>query len=515
MSTTLGGRYRLISVLGGGGMGDVWRAHDEVLQREVAVKVIRPHLADDDTLRARLRSEARMAGSLHHPNIVDVFDYGEDEQDGHPVPYLVMPLVDGEPLSQLIATRGALSAGETMAIVRDVASALQVAHEAGIVHRDLKPSNIVLTPDGRAMLMDFGIARTTGGEPLTQTGSLVGTADYLSPEQASGRTVTAASDLYGLGVVTYVCLTATLPFHRDTDIATALAHIRDELPPLPATVPAAASALVETLLAKVPADRPASASAVVGAASPLATAVPVPSGGSPDLGGPDTEITASAHPDETLPGIVERAVPVGAVATAQHGTSQLDAVDAGTAVGDPATGPVEAQDDDRSPRRMILLVSAVIAVIAVVAAWLLMSGPDQVVVPDLVGKSRTQAVRLLEAKGLTADITRVDAAGAKSGEVVDQDPEAGDTVDEGGSVALSVATGKDPDGDSGDEGDQTQEPDQDGGETRDPTTPSPTTPEPTTTEPTTPEPTTPEPTTTRPTTPKPATTTPPPSTSTP
>ncbi|MCW2825104.1 MAG: serine/threonine protein kinase, partial [Aeromicrobium sp.] len=294
---------------------------------------------------------------------------------------------------------------------------------------------------------------------------------------------------------------------------TALAHIRDELPPLPATVPAAATALVETLLAKAPADRPASASAVVGAASPLATAVPVPSGGSPDLGGPETAFTAAAHPDD-LPGIVERAVPVGAVATAEHGTSQLDAVDAGTAVGD-GTGPVETQDDDRSPRRMILLVSAVIAVIAVVAAWLLMSGPDQVVVPDLEGKSRTQAVRLLEAKGLTADVTRVDVAGAKSGEVVDQDPEAGDTVDEGGSVALSVATGKDPDGDSGEEGGQTQEPDQDGGETRDPTTPSPTTPEPTTTEPTTPEPTTPEPTTTRPTTPKPATTTPPPSTSTP
>ncbi len=218
-------------------MGEVWQGHDEVLDRTVAIKIIRPNLADDENVRARLRVEAQLAGKLHHPGIVNVFDYGEDEEDGKPVPFLVMPLIDGAPLSALLAERGSLSTGETMAIVAEIASALQVAHDAGIVHRDLKPGNILVTPDGRVMLVDFGIAHAAGGEPLTQTGALIGTADYLSPEQAAGRTATPASDLYSLGVVAYTCLSGNLPFHRESDIATALAHIQADTPALPETVP--------------------------------------------------------------------------------------------------------------------------------------------------------------------------------------------------------------------------------------------------------------------------------------
>ncbi len=164
-----------------------------------------------------------MAGSLHHQNIVDVYDYGEHpDEHGRTTPYLVMPLIDGVSLSAMLKSRVALPVGETMSIIGEMASALAAAHEAGIVHRDLKPGNVMLTPSGRVMILDFGIARSTEGESLTQTGALIGTADYLSPEQAAGRQATYASDLYALGVVAYTCLTGVPPFHRETDIATAL-----------------------------------------------------------------------------------------------------------------------------------------------------------------------------------------------------------------------------------------------------------------------------------------------------
>ncbi len=234
MPATLSDRYRLDALIGDGGMGEVWKAHDPVLDRTVAVKVIRPHLAGDLTVRERLRTEAKLAGSLRHPGIVDVFDYGEHiDTDGRTTPYLVMPLVDGVTLSDVLASRVALPLGETMSIVAEMASALETAHASGIVHRDLKPANVMLTASGRVMILDFGIARSTGGESLTQTGALVGTADYLSPEQAAGHPATYASDLYALGVVAYTCLTGAPPFHRDTDVGTALAHLHTPVPSLP------------------------------------------------------------------------------------------------------------------------------------------------------------------------------------------------------------------------------------------------------------------------------------------
>src|SRR5215207_5547191 len=343
MPPLLGGRYRLDSLIGGGGMGEVWQAHDEVLNRSVAIKIIRPHLADDENIRARLRVEAQLAGKLHHPGIVDVFDYGEDEEDGRPVPFLVMPLIDGAPLSVILAERGTLSTGEAMALVSEIAAALHVAHDAGIVHRDLKPGNILVTPDGRVMLVDFGIARSSGGEPLTQTGALVGTADYLSPEQAAGRSATFASDLYSLGVVAYTCLTGNLPFHRDSDIATALAHLQEDPPVMPGTVPDEVVALVNGLLAKDPGDRPSSATAVARDAAAMATAVPSPPGHAPALGGQPTMPDAAARPANTLPGIVERPMPVGAENTPTDSVVMADQVRRG-----------------RSPRRMALLSSALV-----------------------------------------------------------------------------------------------------------------------------------------------------------
>ena len=449
MPPLLGGRYRLDKLIGGGGMGEVWQAHDAVLDRPVAIKIIRPHLADDENVRARLRVEAQLAGKLHHPGIVDVFDYGEDEEDGKPVPFLVMPVIDGAPLSALLAERGSLSTGETMAIVAEIAAALQVAHEAGIVHRDLKPGNILVTPDGRVMLVDFGIAHAAGGQPLTQTGALIGTADYLSPEQASGRAATFASDLYSLGVVAYTCLSGNLPFHRDSDIATALAHLQSDAPALPDTVPEEAAAVVNSLLAKEPSDRPSSATAVAVQAAALATSVPSPPGHAPELSGEPTMPDAAAVPGSTLPGIVERPVSVGEHEDDSPATLVAAPVAAPTAApaGDHgADGSVAAAEHARrmhSRRRRRLLSSVVVVLIAAALGWTLVAtGPDAVAIPNVEGKSQSAATAHLENAGLKVEVRKVNIPRAKAGEVVRQTPAAGTEVDEDTVVTLSVATGR-------------------------------------------------------------------------
>lgn len=251
----LDGRYRLLGRIGAGGMGSVHRAHDEVLDRVVAIKLLHAE-GDDEVRRARLQAEARFAGALRHPGIVAVYDYGE-ERHGHRVtPYVVMQHVPGRPLSELLRESGSLPPARVTDLVGKVADALTAAHAAGIVHRDLKPSNILLTDAGDPVLVDFGIARSDEVDPLTRTGEIVGTADYLSPEQVRGQRATGASDVYALGVIAHTCLTGTSPFHRETHVATALAHLTDAPPPLPPTVPARLRGLVDAMLDDDPARRP-------------------------------------------------------------------------------------------------------------------------------------------------------------------------------------------------------------------------------------------------------------------
>ena len=204
----LAGRYRLLSRLGSGGHGEVWRARDERLGRDVAVKVLRPELADDEDVQARFRAEARAAGGLRSPGIAAVFDFAEGDQGA----WLVMELVDGVPLSQVLRSAGRLPVDRTLDVVEQAAAALQAAHDGGVVHRDVKPGNLLLRADGRLSVTDFGIASAAGAAPLTRTGQVVGTAAYLAPEQASGRPVTGAADVYALGVVAYECLTGARPF---------------------------------------------------------------------------------------------------------------------------------------------------------------------------------------------------------------------------------------------------------------------------------------------------------------
>lgn len=265
----LGGRYRLTARIAAGGMGEVWHARDEVLGRDVAVKILRREYADDATFRARFRAEARHTAALSHAGIAAVYDFGEGDPDGGTgadgtdgaggSPYLVMEHVPGEPLSAVISRDGPLAPDRTMEIVGQAAHALQAAHDAGVIHRDVKPGNILVTPAGNVKITDFGIARAINSVPLTQTGAIMGTAYYISPEQASGHSVTPASDLYSLGVVAYECLTGRRPFAGDTPVSVALAQVRDTPPELPTSLPTEVRALVMRLLAKDPSERPASA----------------------------------------------------------------------------------------------------------------------------------------------------------------------------------------------------------------------------------------------------------------
>lgn len=277
----VGDRYLLETFVAHGGMGDVWRARDEVLGRVVAVKIMRPDSTNEPVFAQRFREEAMLTAGLSHHNIATLFDYGSHDR----IAYLVMEFVEGVPLSAAIRERGGFDVAEVRSIIGQMALALHAAHEAGVVHRDVKPANVMLTSDGVVKLTDFGIARATGSTGLTRTGEMLGTPHYLSPEQALGRAATAASDLYALGVVAHEMLTGRRPFDLDTPVATALAHISEPMPTLPSAVPTDLLDVVSRCLAKDPKDRPASAQEVAFALGVPAGEVTIPATAVPDAGG--------------------------------------------------------------------------------------------------------------------------------------------------------------------------------------------------------------------------------------
>lgn len=254
----LGDRYVLQERIASGGMADVWRGLDDVLQRNVAVKVMRADPDNEAVFAERFRDEALHSAALMHPNITTLFDYGEDDH----LSYLVMELVQGLPLSAILREQGALAADTVRSVLGQAALALGTAHEAGVVHRDVKPANILVREDGLVKLTDFGIARAMDAIGHTRVGEMLGTPNYISPEQAVGQQATGASDLYALGVVAHEMLTGRRPFDRGTPIATALSHVNEPPPPLGDDVPVDVREVVELLLQKDPADRPENAATV-------------------------------------------------------------------------------------------------------------------------------------------------------------------------------------------------------------------------------------------------------------
>ncbi|WP_157937094.1 serine/threonine-protein kinase, partial [Geodermatophilus chilensis] len=264
----LGERYELAELIAAGGMGQVWRGTDVLLGRPVAVKVLRSEYTADPTFRARFRAEAQHAAGLSHPNIAAVFDYGETEAtdgSGETLAYLVMELVEGEPLSAVLQREGRLSAAATLSLLEQTASALAEAHRVRLVHRDVKPGNILVRDDGSVKITDFGIAWSADSVPLTRTGQVIGTPQYLAPEVAQGHHATPASDVYALGLVGYECLTGHPAFDGDNAVTIALKQVRDDPEPLPEDLPGDVRRLIRHALAKDPADRMPDGAAFVAA----------------------------------------------------------------------------------------------------------------------------------------------------------------------------------------------------------------------------------------------------------
>ncbi|MEU9349935.1 protein kinase [Streptomyces griseoloalbus] len=268
-----GGRYQLRDLLGQGGMASVHLAYDSVLDRQVAIKTLHTELGREQAFRERFRREAQSVAKLTHTNIVSVFDTGEDDVDGMTTPYIVMEYVEGRPLGSVldedVRQQGAMPADKALKITADVLAALEISHEMGLVHRDIKPGNVMMTKRGVVKVMDFGIARAmqSGVTSMTQTGMVVGTPQYLSPEQALGRGVDARSDLYSVGIMLFQLVTGRLPFDADSPLAIAYAHVQEE-PPTASSInrslPPAVDALITRALKKNPNERFPSAEAMRG-----------------------------------------------------------------------------------------------------------------------------------------------------------------------------------------------------------------------------------------------------------
>lgn len=405
-----GRRYRVIEKIGSGGMADVFKAVDDVLGRTVAVKVLHPRYASDPTFVARFRQEAQAAANLSHPNIVNMYDWGRDGETY----YIVMEYVKGTDLKSLVAQQGPLDPRKAAEYAAQVCGALAVAHGYDIIHRDIKPHNIVLAPDGTVKVMDFGIARA-GNTTMTQTGSVLGTAQYISPEQAQGKQLSPASDLYSLGVTLYEMVTGRPPFDADTPVATALQQVNDEpVPPrqVRASIPPALEAVILRAMRKNPAERYDSA----------------------------TEMR------DDLRRVVNGDAPAGGVyagAASPDHTSVLPPVERAASARPTSAPRVQSVPERRmSPWAWVAIVAALLVVGLGVAYALGAFGGGGVVVPPLAGLTEEQAQTELEAAGLTLGVVGTENSDTvEPGIIISQDPEAGDKVEEGTAINIVVSLG--------------------------------------------------------------------------
>ncbi|WP_435611432.1 Stk1 family PASTA domain-containing Ser/Thr kinase [Streptomyces sp. bgisy159] len=435
----LGGRYELGQVLGRGGMAEVYLAHDTRLGRTVAVKTLRADLARDPSFQARFRREAQSAASLNHPAIVAVYDTGEDYIDGVSIPYIVMEYVDGSTLRELLHSGRKLLPERAMEMTIGILQGLEYAHRNGIVHRDIKPANVMLTRNGQVKVMDFGIARAMGdaGMTMTQTAAVIGTAQYLSPEQAKGEQVDARSDLYSTGCLLYELLTVRPPFVGDSPVAVAYQHVREE-PQAPSVfdpeITPEMDAIVLRALVKDPNYRYQSADEMRADIEACLDGQPVAATaamGSVGYGGyPDDQPTTALRAD------------ANAAATTMLPPMNPD---------DGGYGYDDRPDRRRQPQRKnhtstILLVVA--AVIVLVGAILIGkytfsggAGSEKVTVPNFVDQTKTQAQQMATNADLQLKIEEKECENTETGKVCSQNPTAGTSVNKNETISLVVSTG--------------------------------------------------------------------------
>jgi serine/threonine-protein kinase len=428
LGAVLGGRYRLDQVLGQGGMATIFRATDAKLDREVAVKVLRPEFGSDPEFVQRFTHEARAAASLNHPNVVAVYDFGTDPAG----PYLVMEQVAGGDLSLALGERGVLPPTAVARTGQQVADALAAAHARGLVHRDIKPGNILLSPDGRVQVADFGIAQAAASSPVTSTGLTLGSVLYFSPEQARGDSATTASDIYSLGLVMYELLTGRRAFAGDSPAAVAVARLSGGIP-APMSVrpdtPPALDAIVRWCLAIDPDARPTAGEL----STALARFIADPSGAAYASSGAVPSAAGYAGADRPANGAASTPPPPR------------------------RTAPDDAERAGTGPWGWLAAAFGLIVIVASgILLFLLFSGVgdaspnttpspqatatlELVRMPDFVGRMETEAVRLADRRGLQLEIEYVETGG-RPGRVVDQLPDAGAELPAGTTVAIMVAT---------------------------------------------------------------------------
>src|ERR1700722_3665318 len=407
----LSGRYELVHLVARGGMAEGYRAHDRLLDRPVAVKVLFPELSIDRTFVERFRREAQAAANLSHPHIVPVFDWGEDNGTY----FIVMEFIDGRPLSSILRTAGPLHPDRAAEIAADVALALDYAHRHGVIHRDIKPGNVLITDEGQVKVTDFGIARAVNtDESLTQTGAVMGTATYFSPEQAEGLGVDPRSDIYSLGVVIYEMVAGRPPFTGDSPVSVASKHVREQAP-APRTfnpsVPPDLEAIILKCMDKSPEYRYAT--------------------------GADLRVDLLRFHEGRAVGAGP--VPPGPNVTATH-TQAL-----------PQVQPLVPEDDEPSrtgPYVAILIVllialAVVLAFLGNTLGWwhLGSSTPSTFALTDVTGKPASVAESTLRAKGLDPKIQNAPSSAAKDGLVLGTNPSPGSQVRKGQTSTLDAGTG--------------------------------------------------------------------------